>query len=185
MPDSKSTALTKQLLMRALDEVPNYKRFDVPNIEVIRTGEGPESMIPVPRPPQFQPYPDVRGGHKLAQHVDDLLKFAPALQGHLPRIQNGPNADVIDDLARDGYAGEDWEDLNLVGATGKKNQHIAINPRVQREQDRNGFSSDDPDGPYTMPQVLGHEAMHAIGYPDKVAYSVDKLIRSLKGPLKR
>lgn len=106
-----------------------------------------DGLPPVPHPPSYRPYPEVIGNHDLRTNVDELLRFAPELQGRVKRISHAPNSGVIREMSESGINPINFEHTNLLGLTSHGGgQEIFINPRAP---DQKG--------------TLWHEATHAVG----------------------
>jgi hypothetical protein len=198
MPDAlRQTLLNK--LRANLDEPKS--RLDVPNLENINIDE--DQSIMVPHPPQWQPYPVVMGSKNLANTVDQVLSFAPALQGRIKHVQYGPNLDVLNEIANDQekdptqhFLGHEFGDTNLLGLTGVRSKNIALNPTLSDQESLqqllNALNAKLPDTitvqkdapPYSPLGVFAHEATHAAGnYGEKLPLETEELIRRLKGNL--
>lgn len=168
----------------------NHQDLTLPRTETIDL-EGVGSKM-IPHPHQFQPYPKIIGGNFLAKEVNNLLDFAPSLQGHIKSVQFGPNSDVLKRLAGDEadgkprFRGEDFEDTNLQGVTNMNTGEIALNPDL-RSNDllRDAFRQNDVRAPVfrddTTTGVLAHEAAHTLGRREGAAYAVSDAIRDWFG----
>lgn len=134
------------------------------------------SEFPIPAPPQYQPQIEVRGGHKLAQLVNQMLKIAPALQGQVKSVQYGPTNDLVNAVTEySSYTNpaDHLESSPVLGVT-KMNQgpkQISLNPNI-----------DLPTSHFSPHEILAHELTHASGYPteDKPWEAAD-VMRQLMG----
>lgn len=164
MPDQLADALVGRMgraesinkLRELWDEPSALQKLALPNSEVLHldTENGRVPTI-IPHPPQFQPRP-LGVGQDVGKLLEQILTFAPALQGRIGKVQFGPSQPMFNALRDSRFHPEDLERLNIMGATSMSTGDIGLNPSVLT--DTSGFS---------LPATLAHEVTHAAGYANE------------------
>lgn len=183
-PPQSLEAVLLSKLRAILDEPTPAQRLNLPNSRnfPLEMPDGSTEDAVVPAPPSYQPYPEVRGGHHLAQMVDRLLQVAPSLQGMIKSVQYGPTDDMLELIGNWGrpekahFLGQELEGTNILGATNPVSRRISLNPSTDL---RSGNEGAEP--------ILAHEAAHTAGWghqsgkPDEAAGLMEQLLRARVG----
>lgn len=187
MPDSLKTELMKRRLTELLDE-PIESPSKLPRQVEAQT---PGGAMRVPRAHPFQPYPEVIGNSELANQVDLLMRFAPALQGHIKSVQYGPTEDLLYRAQADA---DSYGLSPVLGVTNMDTKRVSLNDQgLELNKALTTLGMQPPAGPpnYLPLDVLAHEFAHGAGYghddtkPEDEAYETGHLVQKLGwGPSK-